>query len=317
MNCEQAEDNDQADLHWQYLVKKLFKLRDASDSEYIFNQEIPSQVDWLPIVDAVIHRQLEAARLHSLQTMQVIKQGWCMKTGFVNRAWKRRFLLFGKAPDNKYAELFYFTSEGSARKLIEDSVDKSAGSVNFRDVQNIACVEDLQIVDLVDSSGRQWKFKFAEPEEYVEWSRVFGQALKHVPADDHRHARTMSATQFRRVANSTFGLLLKDDELDSVFETYARVSSRVSTSSTPNAFQSMNPMMSRQQLRVAHVDEVEHVGRDSMSPTSNPLMATDAITPTENDSFGLKNPLSQHRPSTFNVHANKISSKSSKNAKRF
>ena len=25
MNCEQAEDNDQADLHWQYLVKKLFR----------------------------------------------------------------------------------------------------------------------------------------------------------------------------------------------------------------------------------------------------------------------------------------------------
>ena len=36
-NCEQAETDDEADVHWKYLIDKLLRLRDSEDQEFIFN----------------------------------------------------------------------------------------------------------------------------------------------------------------------------------------------------------------------------------------------------------------------------------------
>ena len=308
--CEQAENEDQADVHWKYLTEKLFKLQDLAEEKFIFNEEIPGQVDWLPIVDAVIHSQLEAARLHSISTLVTLKEGWCRKKGQVNPAWKRRYLLLGRAPENTHAELFFFYNDESARKLVEDSEDQSAGSINFRKVKKIDRLEGRMILELVDSSGRRWKFQFTESEEYFEWAEAFEQALEHSP-DNRARARTMSANQFRKAANSTFGLLLQDDELDNLFETYLRGSTAGGVRrSASTAFQSTNPLR-------AHVDKVEHVGGgNTTSPSNNPLMATNVATPPKNDAFAGENPISHHRPSTFSVHANNFAPRYSENEER-
>ena len=237
-----VERNDDPDFHWDYLRRRLMRLR-TRENYFIFNHKIPFGVDWFPMIEhSLLQRLISGLKNWKDDSNVIIKEGYALKSGAVNRSWKRRYVKLMHSPDRGYELYYYLSSELATREALlfgyTDVGMLSIGSVSLSDVHAVKPDEEEQVIELDDTkANRVWKFKFGEEFDadgllvFRDWVRILLGTHKKLDPQDIRQTfsgerasnatvEMVSASKFRLNARYILGQMLETEKLNQVFNAY-------------------------------------------------------------------------------------------------
>lgn len=104
-----------------------------------------------------------------------IFEGWLLKQGQINKAWRRRYFALFRFPP----KLYYFTSDRDVSKMVENGIDTSKGFVNVDLIQSVcrSIHQPAYTLEIV-TSERIWIVRTNDERSFQSWTRHLEEAAR-------------------------------------------------------------------------------------------------------------------------------------------
>ena len=220
-----------SDFHWEYLCAVILRLKDA-DGSYVCAGRIPGGVKWLPFISAILERkQLERQRQEDA-FFELIKEGFLLKRGAVNRNWQKRYIVVGEMPGERGHQLLYFgTRSKAAAFLAGGEAAEAKGSINLSSNICRVTTAEKNLSFHLEEKGRTWSFAAHSHSEFKSWCGVLQSILRS--SIEQRWSlgqwHKMNLQAFRKAAGAIFGLLLDEEIIDRVFRDLSAKNIRITS----------------------------------------------------------------------------------------
>jgi hypothetical protein len=226
-----VEKNDRPDFFWEYLCAIVLGLKDM-DGGYVCAEAVPAGVKWMPLISDILERKQHERERQEDAFFELIREGFLLKRGAVNRSWQKRYIVVGEMPGLRGHQLLYFGTQRKAAAFLAGGESAEAkGSITLSsNIRRITSSEETHSFHL-EEEGRTWSFAAHSRSEFKSWCGVL-QSILRASSDprwslSQRHKMNLQA--FRKAAGAMFGLLLDKPIIDAVFRDLSAMNIRITS----------------------------------------------------------------------------------------